>query len=457
MNSDEQDRSLSIDQLTGLSNRLGIECYLKQLPIEDIETGVYVLSIELSRFGKLNDSVGGDLGDKVISTVAKRLQKIFANASLIARTHGNHFGIVFGRNFNINEQIELLSDFAQRPIALRGEVIVMSVRIGVAELGPQVESPSGLLHAAEVALHHAKREKLKCSFFSDDLEREARKAHRLENDLRVSLVSNHAELHKAISNKEFRLSYQPIVDLATNSVHAMEALIRWYHPVRGPISPSEFIPIAEQIQVMDVLGSWILRRACADALKFPNNVNGSKPGVSVNISATQFVEHRILVEAVKQALKETGMDPALLKLEITESAAFTSDKVNVIETIRGLGCKIALDDFGTGYSSLTQLNELPLDYIKLDKSFVSALGGEDFSKDQSSDRITRAVLAIAQALKLTPIVEGVETDVQCERVRGYGANLVQGYLFSKPLELEDACNFVIRFNQSSNREGGKSV
>lgn len=442
----DQDASRRVDPLTGLVNRIGLEEFLAGISAEGASDGLSLVTMELSRFGKVNDSMGAELGNKIISTVAKRLQKIFPNVALIARTHGDHFCLVFTGDVDILEQIELLNDFTQRPLAMRGEVIVMSVRVGVAVLGPLVESPSGLLHAAEVALHRAKRDQVKRVFFQRSLENEAKSAHRLENDLRVSLVTNHVELHKAISNDEFRVLYQPIVDIDKKQVHALEALIRWHHPKRGMISPADFIPMAEQIQVMDVLGNWIMRRACADAMSFPLNKDGSRPGVSINVSATQFIEPGILVATVKQALQESGIAPAQVKIEITESAAFGTDKLSIIDTLRALGCKVALDDFGTGYSSLTQLNLIPLDYIKLDRSFIIAMGSEDELEDYRSDRITRAVLNIAQTFGLASIVEGVETSLQCERLREYGANLIQGYLFSPPLHLAEACAYVTRFN-----------
>jgi diguanylate cyclase (GGDEF)-like protein len=445
----DQDNARLTDPLTGLANRLGVEALLQGLAVDRDSGAVSLLSMELSRFGNVNDSMGAELGNKIISTVAKRLQKIFPDVALIARTHGDHFCLVFTGDVDIHEQIDLLNDFTQRPLAMRGEVIVMSVRVGIAVLGPLVESPTELLHAAEVALHRAKRDQVKRCFYHRNLENEAKAAHRLENDLRVSLVTNHVELHKAINNNEFRILYQPIVDLRSHQVHAMEALIRWHHPKRGMISPADFIPMAEQIQVMDVLGNWIMRRACMDALTFPENADGSRPGVSVNVSATQFTEPGILVATVKQALSESGIEPSQVKLEITESAAFGLDKLSIIETLRELGCKVALDDFGTGYSSLTQLNVIPLDYIKLDRSFIIAMGGDNALEDHRSDRITRAVLTIAQTFGLESIVEGVETTLQSERLQSYGANLMQGYLFAKPLHLEDACAFIRQYNSKT--------
>lgn len=442
----DQDPARTLDPLTGLSNRVGVETYLAQLESEGVSDQLCVLTMELSRFGKVNDSLGAELGNKIISTVAKRLQKIFPDVALIARTHGDHFCLVLHGHADIHEHIELLNDFTQRPLAMRGEVIVLSVRVGVAELGPLISLPTQLLHAAEVALHRAKRDQIRRCFYHRSLETEAKAAHRLENDLRVSLVTNHVELHKAITNQEFLVLYQPIVDISNHQVHAMEALIRWNHPKRGMISPVDFIPMAEQIQVMDVLGNWIMRRACMDAMHFPLNADGSRPGISINVSATQFVEPEILLATTKQALLESGINPAQVKLEITESTAFGIDKLAVIDSLRALGCKVALDDFGTGYSSLTQLNVIPLDYIKLDRSFIIAMGGDDAREDHRSDRMTRAALSIAETFELTTIVEGVETQLQSDRLKEYGAHLIQGYLYSKPLPLQDACAFITRFN-----------
>lgn len=442
----DQPGSRELDPLTGLANRVGVEAFLAQLEADGVSGQLCMVTMELSRFGKVNDSLGAELGNKIITTVAKRLQKTFPDVALIARTHGDHFCLVLRGYTDIFEQIELLNDFTQRPLAMRGEVIVLSVRVGVAELGALVSMPTQLLHAAEVALHRAKRDQLRRCFYQSSLESEAKAAHRLENDLRVSLVTNHVELHKAITNQEFLILYQPIVDTTLHQVHALEALIRWKHPKRGMISPADFIPMAEQIQVMDVLGNWIMRRACMDAMSFPLNADGSRPGISINVSATQFVEPEILLATTKQALLESGIDPALVKLEITESTAFGLEKVAVIDSLRGLGCKVALDDFGTGYSSLTQLNLIPLDYIKLDRSFIIAMGGDDMREDHRNDRLTRAALSIADTFELKTIVEGVETQLQSDRLRDYGAHLMQGYLYAKPLSLEDACAFITRFN-----------
>lgn len=441
-----------IDTLTGLANRIGLESYLQNFEEAGTTSHLSVMTMELSRFGNLNDSLGAELGNRVITSVAKRLQKIFPNVALLARTHGDHFCLALEGAVDINEKIELLNDFAQRPLVLRGAIIVLSVRVGVASLGSLVNSPTLLLHAAEVALHRAKRDLVKRCFYHRELETEAKLAHRLENDLRISLATNHAELHKAINNKEFRLLYQPIVDTANKKIHAMEALVRWHHPQRGLISPAQFIPMAEQIQVMDILGSWIIRRACLDAVSFSKNTDGSRPGISINVSATQFLEPGILFNCVKKALEESRIEPSLVKLEITESTSLGVDKIAIVDSLRSLGCMIALDDFGTGYSSLTQLNVLPLDYIKLDQSFITAIGGSNEAGSLRSNRMTRAVLSIANTFDLKFIVEGVETEYQREFLEQNSATLMQGYLFAKPLTLEQANEFTQQFNNTKSPE-----
>lgn len=438
--------SLHQDPLSGLVSRIGLESYLETYYKLSPEKKLTLMVVELSRFGSVNESMGAELGNKIIKTISRRLIKIFSDATLIARTHCNHFCLIFDNEINIDEKVELLNDFTQRPLALGGEVIVLTVCTGVAELGALIDSSAHLLHAAEVALHRAKRDGLKHCFYQSHFVSDAKAVHQLENDLRVSLVTNHAELHQAIINDEFKIAYQPIVDAGSHQVHALEALMRWHHPKRGIISPALFIPMAEQIQLMDVLGSWIIRRACMDTISFPANRDGSRPGVSINVSGTQFLNPEILMHSVQQALNESGIEPHRLKLEITESTAFGMKQIDIVNKLRNMGCMIALDDFGTGFSSLTQLIAMPIDYLKLDTSFIRAIGSENSQEDLRSNKLTRAVLSIAKEFNFKPVVEGVETAIQCERLTEYGASLMQGYYFSKPLPLEEACKFIVEFN-----------
>jgi diguanylate cyclase (GGDEF)-like protein len=435
------------DALTGLPNRVAIQNLLGK-DRAPADGPLALLAVEISRFGSISDSIGIALADQILRMVARRLRKTFSHASLIGRNHGDHFCLAFEGEVDIERQITLALDFMQRPIATRGEVIVLAVRVGIARLGAEVPDANELLHAAELALHRAKQADVKFCHYSRELEEQARQAHMLENDLRVALATRHADLHRAISNEEFQLVYQPVVNLRDRSIHSFEALVRWHHPQRGLIPPGLFIPVAERIQVMNVLGNWILRKACRDATGWPDNADGSAAGVCVNVSPTQFTEPDLLLASVRQAISESGIDPSRIKLEITESTAFTPITPDLLTKLREMGIQVALDDFGTGYSSLTQLNALPLQYIKLDRSFIRDIAA-DSPAAMRSERMSRAVLSLARAFDLTPIIEGIETGAQLEKVRALGANLVQGYLFSPPVHdsevpalfhsIEEAC------------------
>ncbi len=437
------------DILTGLANRIGLEKKLRELESISGDQKIGVLLLAMSRFSTVTDSVGAALGDKVILMTAKRLQKIFTNALLIARTHGDHFCLLFLGDFDLAEQISLVNDFTQRPLAMRGEIIVLGVRIGSAVAETGSESPAILLNKAEIALHRAKKDQVNACFYNETYKTEARASHKLENDLRVSLINNHAELHRGISNSEFRLLYQPIVDVTSHKVIAFEALIRWQHPTRGFVSPAEFIPMAESIQVLDVLGSWVFKKACEDAASFPKTSDGTSIGVSINVSPTQFIHPDILLTTAQDAISSSGIDPQLVKVEITESAALGAKMIETVAKLKEMGFKLSLDDFGTGYSSLTQLNDLPLDFIKLDRSFVQHIGGEDKVESERAIKMTNSILSLADSMNLTPIVEGVESEVQLKIVCNAGASLIQGYHFSKPLPVDDAVQFAKSFEKNT--------
>lgn len=435
------------DALTGFLNRVGATQRLSEIVDEIGINSLSVIAVEISRFGSMNDSIGADLGDKVISMTAKRLLKTFPDALMAARMHGDHFCLVFNAEEDIERAVTKLFDFAQRPLAIRGEVIVLSVRIGAADPRSEAKNATELLHAAEVALHRAKVQYNKISYFNAAMVDEARAQHRLENDLRVSLVKNAASLHSAIANEEFFLCYQPIISAASGQVHAFEALVRWKHPQKGIVSPALFIPMAEEIRVMDVLGAWILRRACADAMTWSATGNMPSPSVSVNVSPTQFDEPGLFEAALDNALNETGLAPSRLKLEITETAARGELLAQKLAEIRSRGCRISLDDFGTGYSSLTQLHALPLDYIKIDQSFVRGWETADATKAQQFERLTKSILALSDILELTPIVEGVESEDQVSRIIEWGGDLIQGYVYSKPM-ISDEVNTYLQRKQN---------
>lgn len=390
----------------------------------------------------MNDSVEDALGDRIIAITAKRLVKIVPEAMMIARMHGDSFCLVFNAGINLDEVITRLFDFTQRPLALRGEIIVVGIRIGVADAECGAENACELLHAAEVALHYAKRNDKKISKFDPSMVEDARSRHRLENDLRISLAANAAALRGAIVNEEFFLCYQPIISASNGKVHAFEALLRWNHPKRGIVAPSCFIPIAEEIGVMDVLGEWVLQRACADAATWLSYDGDPAPSVSVNVSRTQLHGHGLFEQVLDKTLRESGLPPDRLKLEVTETAAAGHDLTESLRSLRSRGCGIALDDFGTGYSSLTQLHALPIDYIKIDQSFVRGWEHCDGARASQSEQLTRSILALAKVMSFVPIVEGVESEIQIRRVQEWGGDLIQGYVYSKPMPADAVAGFL---------------
>ena len=438
-----ENNTVSIDKLTGLINRKGLieEANL----LSEKGCVLTVITVKLSRFKQLNDGLGNDLGDRVIAQVAKRLTKTFKNASLIGRMAGSNFCLVFDNidQQQVEHEISRLRDFAERPILLQREVIVLSVNVGVADNQSGIKETSELINAAEIALHNNQVCQLKVSFFHPQMKREAQTAHKLENDLRVALVNQATQLHNAEQSDEFFLMYQPIMSSDESYPDALEALVRWKHPTQGIISPIDFINIAEQINIIGLLGRWILRRACITAVSWPACNNGHLPNVSVNLSASQLIEDDSIYIIVKEALEESGLNPRRLKLEVTESQAITGNMIDTITKLKSLGCTIALDDFGTGFSSLMLLSKLPIDFVKIDRSFVKHIGSDDELQEQQTIKIIKSIVALVDVLDLEPIMEGVETEAQLNAVTNLGIDLIQGYYFSKPLNQEDVIPFIL--------------
>jgi EAL domain-containing protein (putative c-di-GMP-specific phosphodiesterase class I) len=279
--------------------------------------------------------------------------------------------------------------------------------------------------------------RVKVAYFDSKMKSQAQVMHKLENAIRVSLTKQAAEIHQALHSNEFYIVFQPIINIKEGYPSAFEALLRWQHPEQGNISPAVFIPAAEQIGVMEVLGLWVLRRACKAAVKWPSHHAHRAPKISVNVSPAQLRNRALIVESVRSALKESGLPAERLKLEITESQEISNEMIETIHSLKALGCSIAMDDFGTGYSSLMELNLLPIDFVKLDRSFIKEIGSQDEENEKLSLNMVRAVVALVDVFKLTPIVEGVETLYQLNTCSDVGINLIQGFYYSKPMK-EDA-------------------
>jgi len=426
-----------IDTLTNLPNR-PFGCQLvENLLVKNNLKVVQVIVLEISRFGQISDSVGNALADRILAMAAKRLSSVFTNALCIYRTHGDHFCLVFSGGVNLAVEIERLQDFAQRPFAISGNVIVLSVRIGFATAEIKNQSFLDTMHAAEAALHYANNNALKVCMFEPYMLENAKKSHQVANDLRCSLVTNSHELFNAIASEEFYLVYQPIISRKQNRVVGFEALLRWNHPIRGVVMPGEFIQIAEEIGVMDVLGAWVLRKACLDIVKLQKDAQRPDIMVNINVSPVQFLDSNMLINALEAAINESGISPALINIEITESSEFINSMPSMLQKVKRLGCKVAIDDFGTGYSSIVKLTTLPLHLLKVDRSFVFELDSQDPIKSEQALLIARCVYGLAQALGLDVITEGVETAEQLAIVTKLGADLIQGFYFAKAmLEIE---------------------
>lgn len=431
------------DGLTKLLNRSGVEYELALYDQHKHDVLTSAFSVQVSRFGQVNTSLGASSANKIIAKIAKRLVSLFPNAKVLARTHGDNFFVAFGKESVIEEEVDRLMDFTQRPLIVGGKVMVVSVKVGFVGEASAPKTYSAFLHATEVALDEAKLQQRQNCEYSSKLQRAAIVAHELENDLRISLVHRHQDLHNGLINSEFSLHYQPIINSETDKVEYFEALMRWQHPSKGQISPSVFIPVAEQIQVIDTIGNWVILRAIADAKQWNLLVKGKPVGVSINVSALQIAKPDVLLGVLSSALEKHQFDPSLVKIEVTESFAFTDGYLDTLKQVRKLGCEIALDDFGTGHSSLTQIHQMPLDYLKLDRSFIGQLTQENKKAAFNSIKLTEGILMIAKTFGLKSVIEGVESIEQLEILKSMGAELIQGFYYSKPLAFEKLPDYLL--------------
>jgi diguanylate cyclase (GGDEF)-like protein len=433
-----------IDVVTQLPNRTFGRQLVENLLIKDKLQQVQVIVIEISRFGQISDSVGSTIADRILAKIAKRLLMVFADALCIYRTHGDHFCLVFSGQANLQVEIVRLQDFAQRPFAISGKVIVLSIRMGIAVADVKNQPFKDTMHAAEAALHYANNNGLKVCIFEPSMLDNAKNSHQISNDLRRSLVTNSHELYNAISSEDFYLVYQPIFSKRLNKVIGFEALIRWKHPQKGIVMPADFIPIAEEISVIDILGAWVLRKACLDIVKLQKESQQTDIMININVSPLQFLDANIFINSLQDAILESGIQPELICIEITESSEFMSSMQSALNRVKELGCQIAIDDFGTGYSSIVKLTTLPIDLLKVDRSFVFMLDSSDPAKSRQALLIARSVYSLAQALELDVITEGIETEEQLAIVAELGADLIQGFYFAKPMLEINMCTYLSR-------------
>jgi diguanylate cyclase (GGDEF)-like protein len=403
------------DYLTNLPNRVLMRGHLERRIAELAEGKPFaVLYVDVDEFKGVNDSLGHEVGDSLLCHVADCLRSCVAPQDLVARLGGDEFAIVksgTGDHGALTALVEHILGTLRVPVSFKGQEIRASASIGIAIAPEHGSSLEELLKRADIAMYAAKSNgRGTFRFFAPEFDAILEQRRRLELDLR-----------QAIARGELEVYYQPFVDLAADTLIGCEALLRWRHPQRGVISPAEFIPVAEETGLICEIGEWVLKQACTEAANWPGPLQ-----IAVNLSPVQFRSQTLALK-VAAALSESGLAPGRLELEITETVLIHDDAeaLAVLLQLRELGVRIALDDFGTGYSSLSYLHRFPFDKIKIDRSFISDIGGP-----QGSSAIVQAVVHMASARRMVTTAEGVETEFQREILRRLGCSQMQGYLFS---------------------------
>ena len=404
------------DSLTKLPNRVLFSEFLHQACQNIEHTGATLLSLDLDHFKIVNDTLGHATGDAVLVAVAERLRSCIREIDLAARLGGDEFAIILltADVPEITAIAERIIDRITRPYYFDGQLLQIGVSIGITRAPQDAQATSGLMKNADLALYRAKTDgRGRFRFYDSEMDERVQDRRALQSALRQALARN-----------EFRLEYQPIVDLASRKFCGAEALLRWQHPERGLLQPADFITIAEETGLISHIGDWVLHQACAEAAHWPADIS-----IAVNLSPLQFREPG-LVDTIDRALSESGLAPSRLELEITETTMLETSPqtVDALWQLHARGVRIALDDFGTGYSSLSYLRRFPFDKIKIDRSFIRDLG---YEKDDSS--IILAIIGLAQRMNMQVTAEGVETAEQAELLTIYGCGQAQGYLFSYPI------------------------
>ena len=405
------------DGLTGLPNRNLLRQQMDDILLHTRRSAekVAVLVLGLDNFKAVNDTLGHGIGDKLLRGVAKRLRSTLREEDMLARLNSDEFAIIQSGLTRPEDAVLLsrrLLEAIADPYLLDGHSVVIGASIGIAMAPGDGDESEKLLKNADMALSRAKNDSRGTfSFFEAGMDARAQSRRKIEIDLR-----------DAIQNDVLMPHYQPLVDLATGRITGFEALVRWPHPERGMVSPAEFIPVAEETGLINPLGVLMLRRACADAALWPDDVR-----VAVNLSPLQFRVGNLL-SLVMDVLKQTGLPARRLELEITETLLLekSSQVLATLHALRALGVRISMDDFGTGYSSLSYLRSFPFDKIKIDQSFVRDLGA-----NRDAQAIVRSIISLGMGLGVTITAEGVETEAELSCLRTEGCHEGQGFLFSR--------------------------
>jgi diguanylate cyclase (GGDEF)-like protein/PAS domain S-box-containing protein len=419
-----------LDPLTGLFNRAvfveGLGRRLEEFKLGRVGSSFAVLYLDLDRFKIVNDSLGHLVGDELLIAASRRLETCLRHGDALARLGGDEFAILLnglGDDGQANAIAFRIQDALSAPFSIGGREVFTSASIGIAFGPAHYANPDEVMRDADTAMYHAKaRGKARHEVFDADMHARVRDRLSLENDLR-----------RAISTNDFEVHYQPIVELDSGMCVGFESLVRWTREGE-PIPPSTFIPIAEELGLVGTLGTWVMQQACLTFAGWQRRFPAAGLDyITVNISSRQLMQQNF-VKVVQQAVVESGLKPADLRVEITETALMDSpgEAADVLRELRDFGVKVYLDDFGTGYSSLSHLHKLPVDALKIDRSFVRSLLLPD------RPAIVESILALARTLNTSVVAEGIETDVQARELERLGCTHAQGYLFSRPLSTSSA-------------------
>ena len=417
---------LDRDALTGLLSAAGLRATVRDLIERTAGTGdrQLLLIVDIARLRDVNGTYGFEFGDQLLRLFARRLTSLSERAAAAARIGGDRFALLVAGDADPAPIANQVCDALARPFRVLGCEVSLRCHVGIAQFPDHATAFDGLMRAAELALQGARRSDGRWRLFDPQLNRAA-----------IARKTMEKELRHALEQEQFRLYYQPQIDLVQGKVLAVEALLRWQHPERGLVAPQAFIPVAEASGLIRPIGGWVLAEACRAAKRWHDRA--IPVGVAVNVSTAQL-KHQDLAATVRTALAGSGLPPDVLELELTESmfvdpAEFVVHRA--VQAIAAMGVRLAIDDFGTGYSALGYLKRLPVHKIKIDKSFVRDLGR---AEDEPDAAIVRSIIGLAQTFGKRVLAEGIETAAQYRFLAGEGCHEGQGYHFARPMP-EQAC------------------
>jgi diguanylate cyclase (GGDEF)-like protein/PAS domain S-box-containing protein len=417
------------DCLTGAANRALFYRVINDACADSAHREPFtIIYIDIDNFKSINDFLGHPVGDQVLVAIAQRLSEVVGEQNHVARLGGDEFAVILSGagSADASETIHRIISAINAPIDSLGRHVRVTASIGVVTAPADGTDADALLINADLALYSAKNQGGDaCRFFTKDLLINFQSRCTMESDLR-----------HALDRSEFKLYYQPLISLPEHQIEGFEALLRWDSPSRGLVSPADFIPLAEESGLIGPIGAWVLRQACMDASRWPDDIS-----IAVNVSVAQF-HSRSLVFDVTAALAASNLRPSRLQLEITESIILfnTASVIETLRQLRAIGVKIVMDDFGTGYSSLSYLTKFTFDKVKIDQSFIRGIAGQS-----DSLAVVRAITSLCSDLNIATTAEGVETDAQLQRLKKEGCTEVQGFLLGRPAPVDSVVALLERY------------